>query len=199
MGFFPFGSYLDWLQLQPWEKVVCVDLSTSARRSLEGHQNLQNYRSHCRARSTAPWSTIPMDLLTRHEHSDRVGKKQTNVCPNTRNQGPAQDYSMAKTSSPESCVLKTIQNRLSLAWILRSSEEMLTAGTSQHLARPREGTLVFPLCKSWLPISKPCSLLNLLILHYVRPVYFAAKHYWVYPAPRYNWLHAGLTPGQAES
>lgn len=76
-----------------------------------------------------------------------------------------QDYSMAKTSPPESHVLKNIQKCPSLARIQHSSEEMLVAGTSQHLARPGEGTLVFPLCKFSSPISKLCLLLNLLILH----------------------------------
>lgn len=114
---------------------------------------------------TAEWSIIPMDLPMTAWAEWQRRKHQTNVCPNTRNQGAAQDYSMEKTSPPESHVLKNTQKCPSLAWIRCSSEEMLFAGTSQHLARPGEGTLVFPLCKFWSPISKLCSLSNLLILH----------------------------------
>lgn len=106
-----------------------------------------------------------MDLLMTVWAEWQRRKNQTNVCPNTRNQGAAQDYSMEKTSPPESHVLKNTQKCPSLAWIQHSSEEMLAAGTWQHLERPGEGTFVFPLCKFWLPISKLCSLSNLLILH----------------------------------
>lgn len=140
------------------EEPVSADLSVTAR-DREEDQKTQDYRTHCRARSITPWFIIPEHLVMTMWAEWQKGKNKTNAYSSITLLQKSAFYSELFPGDKPSWLPRVKRHPVMRFSLLHFQRELLLTACRHITSGKDQGThtLLFSLCKSWLPISKPSS------------------------------------------